>query len=506
MIKTVLNKKFYFILILLISYSTIWGQHRGDDIDFQGLELFNDTGVRATGMGGAVTSLSGDVSYMFYNPAGINSIKSIQATVSGTYKNFYWRENQNYRPNRYFVTLPFYLEGLYTPDPAEDGMYDYQRLWTEDQLIDSTYVVNAPVLGLDPYSEEAADWEETKTDVNFNNLAVAVPLNLFDESFVVSLGYNNRINIENFDRNDTYLDPHLGYKEYGPIGRVNGTDSLIVKWSKYKRSRSGRIDNIALALAYDLSAVVKLGLGFNYSWGSSEDHISLDRVGTFHLIKQQRFKYWFADGYNESKGTSNYSSAQFNLGLQIKLEKFNIGVKVDLPYTLERKWDYRVNYKDSTEQSSSNQNGIDKLKYPAIFDFGASFIPVDNFIVSIDYEYAPLSKATFNLSDNGKYHYNWIDRHTIRVGAAYTPIELLTILLGYRSIPQVFIPDGAAINDAGPKANSYTVGLSFNTSLGRFDVSYEYRNLKYYDSYYSNTNYNTIENNNIFFGYTLNIL
>ena len=197
MLKNISRIKVFSMMISLVMVSSLYGQHRGDLFTFQGLTTMNDNGVQATAMGGAVTSLSGDVSMLFYNPAGLANIKGIQATASANYSTISWQENQNYRPNRYLVHLPFYLEGLYIPDPAQDGMYDYERLWTEDFLIDSNYVVTPPKLGLDPYSDEAADWSESESSFSFNNIAIAIPLDFSGHEFTISGAYNNIVNIIN---------------------------------------------------------------------------------------------------------------------------------------------------------------------------------------------------------------------------------------------------------------------------------------------------------------------
>ncbi|MCK5504887.1 MAG: hypothetical protein KAJ10_06975 [Thermodesulfovibrionia bacterium] len=492
----------YFTCSFFFFSFSLFGQHRGDDLLFQGITNSNDNGVKATAMGSAVTSLSGDVSSIFYNPAGLSTIANIQFSIAGNGSSISWRENQNWRPNRYFVTLPFYLEGLYTPDPEEDGMYDHERVWTDDFQIDSTYIVNPPDLGLDPYSEEAGDWNSTSSSFTFNNVAVAIPFNISGEKFVASTAYNRKVNIEDYDRNETYLDPYIGYLEYGEIGRVNGVDTLIMDWYDYKRSISGEIDNLVFAIAYDISDIIKLGLGMNISWGSSTDLQSLSGVGVFHLIRQQRFKYWHKDEYSETKGESDYSATSFNLGMQFDFNQFKFGFKIDLPYTLEKNWNYTQTFQDTNGTVSSNSSGTNKAEIPAIFNFGVSFQPVSNFIVAIDYEYAPLSETSFSLSQEYPYFKGWVDKHTFRFGIDYAPWDFLSILAGYRNMPTNFVPDGAAVRDSAPKANSYTFGLSFPTVFGRFDLTYEYRLLQYYDSYYSNTNYNTIEYNNLLLGYT----
>lgn len=505
MLKNIMKTKIIILITLLMGSSLIFSQHRGDQFAFQGLNNLNDNGVKATALGGAVTALSGDVSLMFYNPAGISNIKNIQITASANYSTNSWRENQNYRPNRLFVTLPFYLEGLYVPSPDQDGMYDHERLWTDDNLIDSSYIITAPTLGLDPYSEEAADWEEEESKFSFNNIAVAVPFSLSGEEFVVSAAYNNIINIEDYDRNHTYLDPHIGYDAYGDIGRVNGVDTLVVNWSNYYRKSSGKMDNVALALSYKVADILNIGLGMNLSWGSSDDLLYLERIGTFHLINQQRFRYWYTDVYDEVKGNSNYSNTRFNFGFQFDFEQFKVGAKIDLPYTLEKEWDYTITYTDSISENVTAKNGIDKLNIPSIINLGVSYAPVDNFLFSIDYEFAAFSKATAEFTSPNSTFNSLPDRHTIRIGAEYTPIELISLMAGYRNIPSLFIPDGAAIQTSGPSSKSYTFGLSFNTEFGRLDLAYEYRELRYYDSYYSNTNYNTNQYSNLLFGYTIEL-
>jgi len=494
------------LVFILFGMSTLFAQHRGDFFSFQGLANYNDNGTKAAAMGGAVTALSGDVSMMFYNPAGLSNINGIQVSVSANYNTNSWRENQNYKPNRLFVTLPFYLEGLYVPNPEQDGMFDHERLWTENNLIDSSYVLNAPELGLDPFSEEAADWKESQSKFAFNNIAISVPLKFADEELTVALAYNNILSIEDYDRNETYLDPHVGYLGYGgDIGRVDGVDTLVFNWSNFYRKSSGKMDNIAIAVSYKAMDFLNFGFGVNYSWGSSEDLMYLDRVGTFHLMDDQRFKFWYKDVYDEIKGTSDYSSTSFNVGFQLDMEQFKLGLKVDLPFTIQKDWDYTFTYRDSISLVTLDKQGTDKINIPAIFNFGVSYQPVDNFIFSIDYEYAPYSKATAEYGSTNPTYRELPDRHSFRFGAEYSPIDLISLRAGYKNIPSLFIPDGAAIQTSGPSAKSYTFGLGLNTDFGQLNVAYEIRTLRYYDSYYSNTNYNTNEFTNLMFGYTIEL-
>ncbi|MBU1679946.1 MAG: hypothetical protein KKD86_14020 [Bacteroidetes bacterium] len=493
------------ITALLVFPILLNAQHRGDNIDFQGLSDLNDAGVKATAMGSAVTSLSGDISSLFYNPAGLASIKEIKVSATANYYSNSWWENQHYRPNRLFVTLPFYLEGLYIPDPADDGKLDVDRLWTPDNFIDSNYVINLPDLGKDPFGKDAADWKRDVKGFAFNNFAAAVPLEILDQNFVFSAGFSSKINIQNFDQNNTYLDPHPGYFEYGEIGRVNGNDTLIVNWSRYLRQREGSVYSVVGGIGYELNKMFSFGLGVNYMWGSSDDYQYLDRVGTFDLLDDNDFRFSYADNYQEIKGASNYNALNINFGFQVKLKKFQFGAKVDLPYTLERSFSFTETFKDTANNTSTEKSGMDQFKIPAVYNFGVSFYPVENFLLALDYEYAPFSKGSYSIESSGEPNRKWSDRHTLKFGMEYSPFDFISLLAGYRNIPTTFIPDGTADKKSGPKADSYTFGLSIDTFFGRFDASYEYRILNYYDSYFSNTNYVTETYTNVMVGFVYSL-
>ena len=127
---------------------------------------------------------------------------------------------------------------------------------------------------------------------------------------------------------------------------------------------------------------------------------------------------------------------------------------------------------------------------------------MDNFIIAFDYEFAPYSKATFEFASIDSSFNKWINRNTIRLGLEFKAFEFLSFMAGYQSIPQTFLPDGSAIKDKGPDANSYSAGASINFFFGRIDLAYELKVLKYYDSYFSNTNYAFEKSSNVLIGYT----
>ncbi len=64
------------IICLLIISNSVFGQHRGDNLSFQGLDEINATGVKAAAMGGADVANTGDLSSIFSNPAGLADIST----------------------------------------------------------------------------------------------------------------------------------------------------------------------------------------------------------------------------------------------------------------------------------------------------------------------------------------------------------------------------------------------------------------------------------------------
>ena len=460
----------------------MFAQHRGDNLSFQGLPLQSDVGVKATAMGGAYTSISGDLNSIYFNPAGLAGIKELQVSVGANSYSKLWRENQEYRPNRMFWTMAFYLQGLYTPDPANNGVWDYELAQ------DSTYIINPPELGKESFSKEAADWQYEKNDFKLNNIALAYPFEVIENNFVVSASYHNNSFLD-YDRNDTYLDPHIGYDEYGVVPRVV-TDTVSFSWSRFKRKRDGHLQDIKVALAYDYSEMFKFGIGINLLSGETTDYQYLDRVGIFDIAKDNRFRFSYDTLTTKIDGKSKFDAFSLNFGATILLDNLSLGMNIQTPYTINREWEYSYSTRDTSGSIITNKSGIDKFEIPATLTLGASINPIEEFTISFDYQLTDFGSGKISTANNDTTQRDWVNQNIIKFGIEYRPFDFLSLLAGYREIPATFVPDGAAIKDAGPDTKSYTMGFSLDLfSYGRLDAAYDIRQFKYYDSYFSNTNY-----------------
>ncbi|UCE04572.1 MAG: outer membrane protein transport protein [bacterium] len=491
-----MNKKIILTILYLIPVLAL-AQHRGDNLSFQGIPLRNDVGVKAMAMGSAYTSLGGDIDALFHNPAGLAEISNLQLSIEANNYSRSWRENQVYKPNRMFWTMSFYLEGLYTPDPKNNGVWDYELAQ------DSAYIVTPPELGLEPFSEEAADWQENVNDFGLSNIAAAYPINILGKQLVVSAAYYRNAYLD-FDRNDTYLDPHIGYDAYGVIERVV-TDTVRFTWSRFTRKRNGDVNNFVIGFAYNINEKLKVGIALNMVNGEADDFQSLDKVGYFDIAKDNRFRFSY-DTLNISiNGNSKFEAMDFNVGAILNLNRIRLGFNIVTPYTLNRDWNYTIVTTDTSGSLTTKNSGTDKFEIPATLCLGASITPVNPFTISFGYQFTNYSQGTFKLSSADSTHRDWVDQDELRLGIEYRPLDFLSLLAGYRYLREIFVPDGAAIRDRGPAATSYTLGASIKLlQSSRLDFAYEIRRLKYHDSYFSNTNYVFEAFNNLLLGYTIN--
>jgi len=482
-------------LILLLYIAAAAAQHRGDNLAFQGLPLDQSTGVRAAALGAAFTAQTADPGALWFNPAGLAGIDRLQLSISADRASALWRENQVYRPNRMFWTLASYLEGLYIPDPADNGIWDYELAQ------DSSYRVEEPVLGLEPFSEEAADWQRELNRCGIRQISAAWPLRISSQKLVLSAGYA-RSALDDFDRNDTFLDPHIGYDEYGVVPRVV-TDTVRFSWSRFQRQREGDIHTFTAGLAWAPGARIQLGASAALRDGESSDLQSLNRVGWFDIAKDNRFRFSYDTLDVVTRGNSDYRALQCALGALFNFERLSLGIQVRLPYTITRTWRATTVTAGAEGTESAATAGTAEFHHPATFSFGAAIRPVDPFRLYLDYQFTPYSAGEIDLQADDPTNRELPDQSDLRCGIAWAPVPFLELMAGYRQATTLFVPDGAAIKDRGPAADAWSVGTGLNLAgYGRLELAWVSQRLKYYDSYYSNTNYVTQTLGNLLVGYT----
>jgi hypothetical protein len=504
-------------------------QHNGDPLLFQGLNDEHSVGVKASAYGNAFVSRSNDLNSIFYNAAGLANIPSIQVSVSSQYRNYLIRDNQYFTPTPTlssggYTGINLYLGHILIPDPAWNNIWSdsLRTIWYDSlgnpigkNWWDPSKILTLPQDQSD-YSADAAANQKQKSSYAFDHVAVAVPFEFMERSFVAAASYSRQSDDYNYDWNGAYLSPHWGMVA-GDVGAVQDTlknDILKSNWSVFTRERSGGVYSVTGALAFKLDDHIQLGAKFNYLMGQTDDLQDLQRIGYFRFKNGTGNSSWsFSYDTNDSltTGSSKFSGISFNIGAMYVSKNFSIGLNVQLPYRIERDWSYstQVTTLDSLKRPSvvaSTSSGRDDVSLPAVYTAGITVRTENGFTLSFDYRYNPLRSATYSLSSISdslftKYQ-QWVDQTTLRFGVEYTISENISLLGGYQAQGAPFVGYAVADKDQGAPIDTYSCGVSVNALHGRFDVSYTYSQLKYYDVYMTSRNFTLERSQAVLLGYT----
>jgi long-subunit fatty acid transport protein len=491
-----------FISLLFLSVN-LFAQRNGDVLSFQGLDEPNDINPKALALGGAFTAASGELGSIFYNPAGLAKISKLQISVSAAYSSRLWRDNQIWLAGGSYKMLPQYMENLYTPPAEFNGIWS-DSLGSPFGLSWDPSQVRNPVIGVDPYSKEAADAENSINKFAFSQIAIAFPFQISELKFTAAAALNLNYNPVDYDWNGDHLDPHWGTSF--DFSQLAPKDSIVrANWDIYTRERSNGIKNLKGALAFEFTKNIQIGVGFTSMFGSTDDNITLNRIGYFQFV--QTGDIWSFSYENRKavrSGTSTFSSFMFNVGGIIAFRNLDIGFNVDMPYTITRDWDYTDVVANNAGTISTKASGTDKMKVPLCFNIGLKFMPLKNFSIYADLASKPYSKNEFESTaalDTANTPV-WTNQYTFAGGLEYRFNEDLTLMAGYRNRTATFVGYGNAVRNQGAPVDSYTLGASYVLPVGQVTIAYEYRKLKYYDVYFTSRNYTLVSTDNIILGYT----
>lgn len=517
------------LVSLFVPGQTALAQHNGDPLLFQGSADRYSVGVKGSAYGNAFVSRSNDLNSIFYNAAGLADISSIQASISSQYRNYLIRDNQYVTPTPTlssggYTGINLYLGRVLIPDPAWNNIWSdsLKTIWYDSlgrpigtNWWDPNKLVTPPQDQSD-YSEDAAANQKNKSIYALENVAVAVPFEFMGRPFVAAASYSRQYDDYNYDWNGIHLSPHWGMVA-GDVGAVYDTvkgDIVRSNWSVFTRERSGGVYSLTGAVAFKLDERIQIGAKFNYLVGQSDESQDLQRIGYFRFRNGIGNSSWsFSYDTNDSlvTGSSKFRGTSFNIGATYISKNFSLGLNVQLPYEIERDWSYstRVSTLDSAQRPavvSSARTGRDYVHLPAIYTAGITVKTENGFTLSFDYRYNPLSAATYNLTSVPdslftKYQ-TWVDQTTLRFGLEYTIDDNISLLGGYQVQGAPFIGYAVADKNQGAPIDTYSCGLSVNALHGRFEVSYVYSQLKYYDVYMSNRNFTLERSQAALVGYT----
>ena len=365
------NKILTIVYLLLLSAS-VNAQRNGDVLAFQGFEEPNDMSVKALALGGAFTAENGNLGSIFFNPAGLAKIDKFQISLSASYSSRMWRDNQIWYPGGDYQLLPHYMENLYTPPPEFSGIWSDSLGgptggWNPDDI-------RSPVTGADPYSAEAADAENTINKFAFDQISIAYPFKISGINIIAAASFNANYNPVDYDWNGDHLDPHWGTSE--DLSALAPEDSIVRSdWDVYTRQRSNGIKSLKGALAFKLYESIQIGVGFTSMFGSTDDIITLQRIGYYQFVQAgDNWSFTYENRKAVRSGTSEISSLMFNIGGLVVFKNLNFGFNFNLPHTISRDWKYTDVITTDTGSQSVISSGKDEMKVPLSFNLGLKFL------------------------------------------------------------------------------------------------------------------------------------
>jgi hypothetical protein len=309
-----------------------------------------------------------------------------------------------------------------------------------------------------------------------------------------------RYDIYEYDRNDTYLNPHFGDRNNPVISAA--PDDMVMNWFKYERMRVGGINDLTVGLALKLSDHLQLGLSIHNLKGESDDRLEMDKVGYFLFPSPLDFAFTYDTMKVVQSGISTYGGSSINFGIVLNYEQFDFGFCITSPYTITRDWNYTIDFFEA-DTITTNINGQDQMDLPITIALGAKIEPKDRLSISFDMTVNPYSQINFTYTDTSfsptifqqdtlrldTLRSNWVDQTIFGIGMKYGITPGISVMAGYRIVPEVFIPNRAAFRHKGPEIQSVSAGIAVAFPFGQIDLGYEYRFLKYFDSWESNLNY-----------------
>ncbi len=431
-----------------------------------------DGTARSSAMGGAFSSLGGDISVASTNPAGLAIFRNSTASITpGMYFNKISGDGKSGNKSRFVIPST----GLvFVSKNSETGVKNWNFGFTYNQ---------------------GANFN---TKEHFEDLNSKYSL-LDDIAYDANNDANGNFNpykeeaLKNYDKNsDVGLLPGMAYNTYliSPTGANGAYQSPILTGDLMNRfediSTKGSSGEIALSFAGNYEDKLYFGatLGLqniNYERSNKYD----EKVAN---NDQSILDYFYYDKFKQTQG----GGVNLKLGLIYRpINELRLGVAFHTPtfYSLEDEYLYSMysNFKSEPEKNAgmeftqeyprNGETGIFEYEYrtPWKFTFGGSYIFNKIGLLSIDYDLIDYSSAKFydggnfdevnqNIKDSYKLTGN------LKVGAEVRLNKQFALRAGYNHFGNMY-DDKTKMEQ---KASQYSAGLGYRFKNTFIDASYQH--------------------------------
>lgn len=473
----------YYIFLFFLFARNIFAQGYGDPLTMQGIDHTSLHSAASRAAGGTSLMLRNQAATMFSNPASLQTVKTPQAVVGGTYRWIRASQEQQFAPLKYYSNYSLLMEGLTgnisdpdtsIPNPNPNPGDTVQR----------------------PFDTIKPNWSNTKNGALKGEFFLALPIVLGSANITAGLGFVEYANLNKHFENHNVTSPSVGSERPVPVARPSN-DSLpfITHWSSYMQSREGSIRGYGLALSGELSESITIGLSAMILDGSSDDYEQRIERGTLTFYRDW-FRIDSVYGHSVKSGISEYSGFEASLGCIYRGPHVSLAFTVKPPTTITRSYS-TTEYFDTTGSSTAvTVHAEDKLTLPWRGSIGLGLALRENVTCAIEYEIRTYTSATYQ-DPSGMESNPWLSASILNIGAEFIPNDWLALRAGARQQSEVFEQEGNPLEGEPVTYSVYSAGCGVTFSSVQVNLAYEYSLMKYQDMWQTNVNFNRETNHTL---------
>jgi hypothetical protein len=259
----------------------------------------------------------------------------------------------------------------------------------------------------------------------------------------------------------------------------NTTTSIPVSWYQYAQSREGTIQGYGGALSVALTDQLSFGVSGMMLKGSTDDmETRIDR-GTIVFFAS----YFRLDSaYNRvtTTGTSDYTGQEYTLSGTYAGKYLTLAVSARPPMTITRKYSATIQRDTAGASGSRSISGEDKLELPWRGTVGVSLAIKENVRLTAGYEIKSYASALYQNSDGVKSN-PWLSSYLFHAGVEVAPAPWLVLRAGVHEYADGFQSEGNPLEGDPVSGTVYAAGFGLNFQNIRFNLAYEFSNIKYQD-------------------------
>jgi hypothetical protein len=468
-----MKNNLFAILAILIS-NTIFGQGIGDAINYSKYQI--DGTARFSAMGGAFTSLGGDISAIAYNPA--SGVVFSNGSMSFSYDdvssnnniNFYGKESnssKNYgNLNQIGVNFIYNTDNYFFP--KVNFSISYNR--------------NANFSNFIEYSGKNNTFLDISGGGNlyysgYSTFAASIALSANgytpgELSLVEGLAFDSYLIDINDSSSKYYNQNYPDYSDANPTYVTSAISDNTVQ--KFTNSTSGISGTTNYNFGFQVFNNIYVGLSYNSTMLDYKTNISIEEE--YDLASDLKLMQY--DNYISTIGRGN----SFSIGAIYKLDNFRIGASYHSStyFDLEDVYDYNISTKFRTPDNNGNTEYDAysnvyvynySLQSPSRYNAGASLVILKRALISFDFErinytdikFGPKDEFWIENSDVSVYLKN---SNNFKVGTEIN-IGFIAIRGGYNYIQSPYVEKEI---ESDTQIASFGAGINFMS--WSFDIAY----------------------------------